>query len=223
MPKPTNQELYDKVKSYADTIYSKPSAYKSGFIVKKYKELGGQYADDKQPKDLQRWFKEDWKDIGGLDYPVYRPTKRINKNTPLTPKEINPDDLKNKILLKQLLKGDYNLPKFEGKGFFQHYNDSEKEEEILKYSNPTKVNRKAKEYLGSDVDIRLSTEPKKKYMVYNPHLNKWIHFGQMGYEDFTKHLDPIRRHNYLTRTAFMRGDWKKNRYSPNNLSRNILW
>lgn len=54
MPKPTNQELYDKVKSYADIIYSKPSAYKSGFIVKKYKELGGQYADDKQPKATER-------------------------------------------------------------------------------------------------------------------------------------------------------------------------
>ena len=27
-----NQELYDKVKLYADQIYKKPSAYKSGFI-----------------------------------------------------------------------------------------------------------------------------------------------------------------------------------------------
>ena len=60
-------------------------------------------------------------------------------------------------------------------------------------------------------------------MVYDPHKQKWVHFGQMGYEDFTKHNDPIRRHNYLTRTAFMRGDWKNNKYSPNNLSRNLLW
>jgi hypothetical protein len=45
----------------------------------------------------------------------------------------------------------------------------------------------------------------------------------MGYEDFTKHKDPIRRHNYLTRTANMKGNWKDNPYSPNNLSRNILW
>jgi hypothetical protein len=31
----------------ADKIYSKPSAYKSGYIVKKYKELGGTYSGDK--------------------------------------------------------------------------------------------------------------------------------------------------------------------------------
>ena len=29
MPTPANQELYDKVKKYADKIYSKPSAYKN--------------------------------------------------------------------------------------------------------------------------------------------------------------------------------------------------
>jgi hypothetical protein len=112
MPTPTNPALYKQVKDYADTIYKKPSAYKSGFIVKKYKELGGEYKDDKQPKNLKRWFKEKWEDVGGLDYPVYRPTKRINKNTPLTPNEINPSNLTNQIILKQFFKGDYNLPKF---------------------------------------------------------------------------------------------------------------
>ena len=35
MPTPADQSLYNKVKAYADTIYTKPSAYKSGFIVKK--------------------------------------------------------------------------------------------------------------------------------------------------------------------------------------------
>jgi hypothetical protein len=112
MPTPTNLPLYNKVKEYADTIYKKPSAYKSGFIVKKYKELGGEYADDKKPKDLKRWFKEDWKDIGGLDYPVYRPTKRVNEKTPLTPNEIKPSNLKKQINLKQDIKGEFNLPKF---------------------------------------------------------------------------------------------------------------
>ena len=36
-----NQELYGQVKLYADSVYKKPSAYKSGFIVKTYKSLGG--------------------------------------------------------------------------------------------------------------------------------------------------------------------------------------
>ena len=60
-------------------------------------------------------------------------------------------------------------------------------------------------------------------MIFHPMTKKWIHFGQMGYEDFTKHKDKKRQENYLKRTAAMRGDWKDNEYSPNNLSRNILW
>jgi len=116
MPIINNTELYNRAKKIADEKYTKSSAYKSGFIVKKYKELGGTYSDDKQPKNLQRWFKEDWKDIGGLDYPVYRPTKRVNKNTPLTPNEIDIQNLQNQILLKQKIRGESNLPSFQGKG-----------------------------------------------------------------------------------------------------------
>jgi hypothetical protein len=112
MPTPKNQKLYNQVKHLADKLYSKPSAYKSGFLVKKYKELGGEYLDDKKPKNLKRWFKEDWEDIGHKEYPVYRPTKRVNKKTPLTIQEIKPSNLKDQILLKQLYKGDKNLPPF---------------------------------------------------------------------------------------------------------------
>ena len=48
-------------------------------------------------------------------------------------------------------------------------------------------------------------------------------YGQMGYEDYTKHHNKSRRKNYLTRTKGMLGDWKNNKYSANNLSRHILW
>jgi hypothetical protein len=112
MPIIDNQELYDKVKKYADTIYSKPSAYKSGFIVKTYKKYGGTYTDDKEPKNLKRWFKEDWTDIGGMDYPVYRPTKRVSKETPLLAREIALDNLKSQIEMKQIIKGKKNLSPF---------------------------------------------------------------------------------------------------------------
>ena len=119
-----NPKLYEQAKKIADEKYSKPSAYKSGFIVKKYKELGGTYTDDKNPKNLKRWFKEDWKDIGNKEwgyaptrqkehYPVYRPTKRINKKTPLLPQEIN--NLSQQIKLKQKIKGTRNLPPFQKK------------------------------------------------------------------------------------------------------------
>jgi hypothetical protein len=36
MPIIDNIELYNKVKAEVDKIYTKPSAYKSGYIVKKY-------------------------------------------------------------------------------------------------------------------------------------------------------------------------------------------
>ncbi len=95
--------------------------------------------------------------------------------------------------------------------------------DIYKYSDPVEAYKKAKKYLGNDVVMYLSNKPNKKYMVLNPYTNKYISFGQMGYEDFTKHKNLIRRHNYLRRTENIRGNWKDNLYSPNNLSRNILW
>jgi hypothetical protein len=208
-----NPELYETAKKIADETYDKPSAYKSGFIVKKYKELGGTYSGKKENKGIGRWFKEDWKDIGGKEYPVYRPTKRVSKDTPLTASEIDPIQAKKQIKLKQIIKGDSNLPKFEEK----------QGSGIEEFSNPKQVMKNAKKYLGKDVAIELSNKKDKKYMVYNPNTKKWVHFGQIGYEDFTKHKDPKRRENYLTRTANMKGDWKDDKYSPNNLSRNLLW
>jgi len=98
-----------------------------------------------------------------------------------------------------------------------------KEKEILKYSNPSKVYQNAVKYLGKNVRIELSTQPTKKYMVYNPNDNTWVHFGRMGYEDYTHHLNLERRHNYLVRSAGIKGDWKQNKYSANNMSRHILW
>ena len=94
---------------------------------------------------------------------------------------------------------------------------------IYKYSNPIQVLKQAKKYLGKNVIISFSEKENKKYKVFHPELKKWIYFGEMGYEDFTKHQDLYRRENYLKRTEHIKGDWKNNKYSPNNLSRNILW
>jgi hypothetical protein len=112
MNHPVDAELYKKVKSIADEKYTKPSAYKSGWIVKTYKDLGGKYTGKKTTEGLTRWYKEDWEDVGNQSYPVYRPTKRINENTPLTINEVNPKNLRQQIILKQRLKGKRNLPAF---------------------------------------------------------------------------------------------------------------
>jgi len=434
-----NPKLYDKAKEIVYNQYPKHSAYRSGQLVKKYKELGGQYGGEKPTGNLTAWFKEEWKDIGGKDYPVFRPTKRVNKDTPLTAEEIDPKNLKEQIALKQVIKGDKNLPPFveggklsrdELKGLLDasydgrakvgdwtidkqlstktskvyskgdravvahrgtegitdwgnnlafalggeylykktdRYKEAEavqkkaekkygaknvstighsqgglqaemlgsKSKEIItlnkathplikrhsgnqtdirsdrdivsiatktptteikaesynplkehspdildrvsadteygsgintrtknalngifyfpdkigrsppekvetknkrnsltmsnegsgitEWSNPTIAKENAIKYLGEDVVFKLSTKKDKKFMVLNPETNKFIHFGALNYEDFTKHQDPIRRNNYLKRTANMRGDWKDDMYSANNLARNILW
>jgi len=90
------------------------------------------------------------------------------------------------------------------------------------YSNPAQVRRLAKKYLGKTAKISLSTKKEKKYMVATPD-GKIVHFGQMGYEDFTKHKNKTRRKNYLTRARKIKGDWKKNKYSSNNLAIHLLW
>lgn len=94
-------------------------------------------------------------------------------------------------------------------------------EELLKYSNPATVKRKAKKYFNNPVEIKQSTRKNKKYMIYDG--KKWVHFGQLGYEDFTKHQDEHRRKNYLSRSLKIKGNWKDNKFSPNNLSINLLW
>lgn len=115
---PIDKDKYEKAKEIVYPRYKKPSAYRSGAVIKKYKELGGRFKEDGERK-LQRWFEEEWKDIGDKNYPVYRPTKRVNINTPLTESEIDPKNLKNQISEKQKIKGEKNLKPFKKKGGFK--------------------------------------------------------------------------------------------------------
>tara|TARA_R100001594_G_scaffold111122_1_gene145866 strand:- start:66 stop:413 length:348 start_codon:yes stop_codon:yes gene_type:complete len=92
MPEPTNKTLYAKAKAKYASM--KHSAYRSGLIVKEYKKLGGKYKGDKpKKKGLTRWFKEDWRtEKGKKTYKeggtIFRPTKRVTKDTPTTMKEL---------------------------------------------------------------------------------------------------------------------------------------
>ena len=52
-------------------------------------------------------------------------------------------------------------------------------------------------------------------MVLNPE-NKYVHFGDSRYEDFTQHKDKDRQQKYLNRSSKIKGNWKDNKYSPNN-------
>ena len=94
---------------------------------------------------------------------------------------------------------------------------------IYKYSSPIQAQKMATKYLGKTAKLYPANNPVKKYRICDPISKKWVNFGQLGYEDYTRHKDKTRRHNYLTRTAGMRGNWKSNKYSANNLSRKITW
>ena len=103
MPTPTNLALYEKIKEEIHKKY-KPSAYRSGMLVQKYKEamekLGQQaYTGRKNPNEgLKRWFDEKWmnqRNNVGYQFKsdVYRPTVRINSKTPTTFSELTPQEI----------------------------------------------------------------------------------------------------------------------------------
>ena len=63
----------------------------------------------------------------------------------------------------------------------------------------------------------------KKYCIYDPVFEKMIHFGDDRYSDYTKTKNQKKRENYLKRSENIKGSWYRDPYSPNNLSRRLLW
>tara|TARA_B100000212_G_C27288411_1_gene496172 strand:+ start:484 stop:858 length:375 start_codon:yes stop_codon:yes gene_type:complete len=105
--KPVDMKLYEKIAKQIKAKYPKSSAYRSGLLVKEYKlKFAEKYGKRKKPYtgqkgkgSLSRWFKENWTNQRGeVGYKkkgdVYRPNKRITKDTPKTFKEISKKDLK---------------------------------------------------------------------------------------------------------------------------------
>jgi hypothetical protein len=52
--------------------------------------------------------------------------------------------------------------------------------------------------------------------------NTSIHFGALGYENYTKHRDKDRRERYLTRATKIKGNWINDKFSPNTQNATIL-
>ena len=93
---------------------------------------------------------------------------------------------------------------------------SNKLKELRNYSDPEYVMNKAK-MMGLN-PVHESSRKDKKYMIFDG--NKMIHFGQMGYEDASKHHD-LERVN-----RFRKRNWKwqfEPKYSPAYLSWYLLW
>ena len=97
-----------------------------------------------------------------------------------------------------------------------------KYDELIQYSNPSRVYKNSLDYFGKAVPIYMSNKPNKKYMVRSP-SGKYVHFGEMGYQDFTYHMDKERQLRYLKRAMKIPGRWYENYYSSNMLSINLTW
>jgi len=76
------------------------------------------------------------------------------------------------------------------------------------------------------VELKKSTNPKKKYMVilHKPNnKTKTVHFGQAGASDFTKHKDKDRKDAYISRHA-KREDWTESGIETAGFwAKNLLW
>ncbi len=96
-----------------------------------------------------------------------------------------------------------------------------KEMDIQNYSDPQEVLRKAHLMFGDDIDFQISTRRNKKYMIRGKFSNnKWIHFGQYGMEDYTKHQDQKRLNKFKQR------NWRWSLNEPDTasfLSYYLLW
>ena len=93
---PIDRELYESIKEYVWSVYDKPSAYRSGMLVKLYKAAGGRYQG--QEANLKRWFAEKWTNQRGeVGYrtksDIYRPTVRISDKTPTTFAELSQKEI----------------------------------------------------------------------------------------------------------------------------------
>jgi hypothetical protein len=200
-------QLWEQARATVYPRYKKPSAYRSMALVKEYKRLGGTY-DSKHRGTLKRWMDEEWKDVGpqrGSVYPVFRPTKRITKDTPLTVDEVDPADLQRQIVRKQRIQGSRNL---------QPFLPRPEDMELLGFESSTRKGKKVDAILRHKITGRMRRIP----------------FGQKGsttFHDLTGvggdpvHGDSARRQRYRQRHA---GEGDAHRmYSPGWWSWHVLW
>lgn len=106
MSYPKDIILYNIVKEKIYKKYPKHSAYRSGILVQQYtksyeKKYNSKkaYKGKKNSEGLKRWFKEEWKnqrnEVGyKKEGDIYRPTKRVNKNTPKLFTELSSNEIK---------------------------------------------------------------------------------------------------------------------------------
>lgn len=103
---PTDTILYEKIKNEIYNKYPKHSAYRSGLLVKRYKEMflkmypnmDPYITPEKNNTGLNRWFNEEWTNQRGetgykYKNDIYRPNKKITEDTPTTFNELSKEEI----------------------------------------------------------------------------------------------------------------------------------
>ena len=226
-PQPKDINLYNKVKKKVMFKNPKHSAYRSGRIVSQYKKeykvkfgKDRAYTGDKSKGTLNRWMKEDWRNQRGeVGYKkkgdVYRPTKRVNKDTPKTFNELSKKEISNAMKEK---KDKGRVSKFDKDGL---------KEKIVRIEKPSV---KGKKYTAIIKNISTGKERK-------------ISYGAQGYSQYNdstplklysskNHGDEKRRQNYFSRHSGVKNkkeaidkELKKSGgfYNAKILSHKYLW
>jgi len=115
MSKPLDKELYEKITNEAKQKFKVwPSIYASSWLVSQYKKRGGRFSpktNKSVTKGIDRWMREKWINVCELpkkvpcgrkkiskswktDYPVCRPSVRVNSKTPTLSSDISNSEIK---------------------------------------------------------------------------------------------------------------------------------
>lgn len=113
MATPRDLNLYNSIKERVYKDIPKHSAYRSGILVQKYKSAylkkyghsNAYLGTKKNNSGLDRWFKEQWETVDGKKTyskrgDIFRPTVKVNENTPTTYKELTKKQVGNAIIEK---------------------------------------------------------------------------------------------------------------------------
>lgn len=247
--KPLDEKLYNKIKKEVYKKNPKHSLYRSALIQKIYQSEGGEYEEGDKPKmNIKKWFKQLWvslpdylngdivqcgnSKLEGI-YPLCRPLAIAEKLSKSEIKKMikEKNELKEKPLRteKVINRKDVNIkPTNTGLGKSKFQKQLEKlnitQDEYLDYAC------KIAKLRGYDPKkLQLANDDKHK-LIYNG-----VKFGAVGYNDFILYLHQVKEgkipfeyaiekmKNYRKRAENIKGDWKKDKESPNNLAINILW
>ena len=93
---------------------------------------------------------------------------------------------------------------------------------LKEVSNFEKVKANAKKY-DDRLEVNISSTKNKKYVIIHPETGRKVNFGDVRYADYTFTGNDTKREAYLSRANKIRGNWKNDKFSPNNLSIHLLW